>query len=186
MSALLGNQLNTESPNDCVDKGPFGRKSQISSDLRTKIANVAFPSINTTTRLSNGTTYSYVYIKSSNQKPYILFLHGWPSSSYDWRHQINYFSELGYGVIAPDLLGYGGTDKPKDLEAYRMKKMSEEVVEVLEAQKVGKVLGVGHDLWVSIRARSEQKLTLILVVAGPFCCLALPITSPSDLLALLS
>jgi len=32
------------------------------------------------------------------------------------------------------------------LEAYRMKKMSEEVVGILDAQKVGKVLAVAHDL----------------------------------------
>lgn len=96
------------------------------------MANIAFPSINITTRLSNGTAYSYVHTQPSDQKPYILFLHGWPSSSYDWRHQINYFSKLGYGIIAPDLLGYGGTDKPQELEAYRMKKMSKEIVEILE------------------------------------------------------
>ena len=110
------------------------------------MANIAFPSISTTTRLPNGTTYCYVHIKPSGQKPYILFLHGWPSSSYDWRHQIDYFSKLGYGIIAPDLLGYGGTEKPKEPEAYRMKKMSEEVVGILDAQHIDTVLGVAHDL----------------------------------------
>jgi soluble epoxide hydrolase/lipid-phosphate phosphatase len=110
------------------------------------MAEIAFPSLSTTTRLPNGTTYSYIHSKPSYQKPYILFLHGFPSSSYDWRHQISYFSKLGYGIIAPDLLGYGGTDKPEMLEVYRMKKMSEEVVGILDAQKVGKVLAVAHDL----------------------------------------
>lgn len=110
------------------------------------MANIAFPSLSATTRLPNGTTYSYIHCKPASQKPYILFLHGFPSSSYDWRHQISYFAKRGYGIITPDLLGYGGTDKPEELDAYRMKKMSEEVIGILDAHKVSKVLGVGHDL----------------------------------------
>lgn len=82
---------------------------------------------------------------SCDDKPYILFLHGWPSSAYDWRHQIVYFKEKGYGIIAPDLLGYGGTDKPTEVEAYRAKAMAEEVIELLNCEKVETVLGVGHD-----------------------------------------
>lgn len=110
------------------------------------MASLAFPSISTTTTLPNGTTYNYVHIAPSGKtKPYVLFLHGFPSSSYDWRHQIHHFAQLGYGILAPDLLGYGGTDKPKELEAYKLKKMSEEVMGLLDAQGVGKVIGVGHD-----------------------------------------
>ena len=101
-------------------------------------------------RLPGGTTYRYVHIAPqtvNNKKPYILFVHGYPSSSYDWRHQIAYFSAQGYGVIAPDLLGYGGTDKPMELEAYRYKKMAEEIIGIVdhEVGGSGRVLGVAHD-----------------------------------------
>lgn len=106
---------------------------------------IAFPTISKTARLFNGTTYSYVHVSPSHDKPFILFLHGFPSSSYDWRYQIRFFSELGYGLLVPDLLGYGGTDKPEELEAYKLKKMSEEVVGILDAEEIGSVLGVGHD-----------------------------------------
>jgi pimeloyl-ACP methyl ester carboxylesterase len=109
------------------------------------MATVAFPTISKSSRLPNGTTYSYVHIEPQGKKPWILFLHGFPSASYDWRHQINFFRELGYGILCPDLLGYGGTDKPTDLEAYRLKKMSEEVVAILDAEGVDKVLAVAHD-----------------------------------------
>lgn len=109
---------------------------------------IAFKSVSTTTKLPSGITYSYVHIKPSEEKPYILFCHGFPSSSYDWRHQIAFFSNLGYGIVAPDLLGYGGTDKPKELEPYKMKTMCADVVGILDAVGVEKVLGVGHD-WYS-------------------------------------
>ena len=106
---------------------------------------VAFPDISKSTRLHDTVVYSYVCIKPKDEKPWILFLHGFPSSSYDWRHQIAFFSNLGYGILAPDLLGYGGTDKPIDVGAYRLKKMSEEVIGIVDAEGVDKVVGVGHD-----------------------------------------
>ncbi|KAL9043787.1 MAG: hypothetical protein Q9214_003035 [Letrouitia sp. 1 TL-2023] len=112
------------------------------------MASIAFPNISRTIRLPNGTTYNYVFVEPKADKPFLLFLHGYPSSSYDWRHQIPFFSDLGYGLIIPDLLGYGGTDKPQDLEAYRGKKMSEEIDALLDVHKIPKVLAIGHDWYV--------------------------------------
>ncbi|KAL8644444.1 MAG: hypothetical protein Q9226_007760, partial [Calogaya cf. arnoldii] len=109
------------------------------------MAALAFPNITTSAKLSSGVTYSYVHIPPNHSEPYLLFLHGFPSSAYDWRRQIEYFSERGYGLIVPDLLGYGATDKPKEKEAYRLKKMCDEVVEILDICGVEKVVGVGHD-----------------------------------------
>lgn len=109
------------------------------------MAHVAFPSISTSARLPHGTTYSYVHVEPKGNKPYILFLHGFPDSSYGWRKQIPHFSNLGYGLIVPDLLGYGGTDKPKEVEAYKLRKISEEVVGILDIHKIEQVIGVGHD-----------------------------------------
>ena len=72
--------------------------------------------------LPSGTKYRYVhYSPRCHDKPYILFLHGWPDSSYLWRNQFEYFHRLGYGIVAPDLLGFGGSDKPANLSAYFLK-----------------------------------------------------------------
>jgi len=54
---------------------------------------------------------------------------------------------LGFGIIFPDLLGYGGTDRPRNVEAYWLKRMSEDVVRILDAEETGKVHEVGHDWW---------------------------------------
>lgn len=40
-------------------------------------------------------------------------------------------SAEGYGVVAPDLSGYGDTDKPKDAAAYKLQKMVKELCVVL-------------------------------------------------------
>ncbi|MFM9937824.1 MAG: haloalkane dehalogenase [Novosphingobium sp.] len=47
-----------------------------------------------------------------------LCLHGQPSWSYLYRKMIPIFAEAGYRVVAPDLLGFGRSDKPVDETAY--------------------------------------------------------------------
>lgn len=49
-------------------------------------------------------------------------------------------------MVAPDLLGYGGTDKPANLDQYRFKLMSDEIVSLLACEGIKEVIGVGHDL----------------------------------------
>jgi soluble epoxide hydrolase/lipid-phosphate phosphatase len=90
--------------------------------------------------------YSYLHLApTSPNAEYILFLHGFPSSSYDWRHQIKFFSAKGYGIIAPDLLGYGDTDKSLDFQLYSGKGMAQDVKDILVHENIAKVIGVGHD-----------------------------------------
>ena len=50
--------------------------------------------------------------------PPVLLLHGEPSWSYLYRHMIPLFAEAGYRVLAPDLVGFGKSDKPARRSAY--------------------------------------------------------------------
>ena len=98
-------------------------------------------------RLSSGHNYRYVHYRPYNSsKPSILFLHGFPSSSYDWRRQYDYFASRGYGILAPDLLGYGGSDKPSNVEAYTLKNQANDIAELLDCAGIGDVMSVAHDL----------------------------------------
>jgi haloacetate dehalogenase len=51
------------------------------------------------------------YYQMAGSGPPVILLHGFPETSYAWRHQIPELSRH-YTVIAPDLRGYGATDKP--------------------------------------------------------------------------
>jgi len=51
----------------------------------------------------------------------------------------------GYGVIVPEQLGYGETDKPTDVKAYSRKKLSAENAAILDKEGVDKVIVFGHD-----------------------------------------
>ncbi|OKL62631.1 hypothetical protein UA08_01902 [Talaromyces atroroseus] len=91
-------------------------------------------------------TYSYIHVPpQSTNSQYILFLHGFPSTSRDWRHQISFFVAKGYGILAPDLLGFGQTSKPSDLQMYKGEGMARDIVEIMVSEGVGVVVGVAHD-----------------------------------------
>jgi pimeloyl-ACP methyl ester carboxylesterase len=98
--------------------------------------------------------YSYIHISSTKpNQTTLLLLHGFPSHAPDWINQINFFSHIGYGIIAPDLLGYGQTSKPQDAHAYRLKLMSDDLAELLDYLKVKRLVGIGHDFGSTLLSR---------------------------------
>ena len=136
------------------------------------MASIAFPKISAKVKLSEGATYGYVHVKPSpsSNKPYILLLHGFPSSSYDWRYQIDFLAKEGYGVLAPDLLGYGDTDKPTEIEAYRGKKMAGETASLLDALGIDVVIGVGHDWSVTYQFQSLHEMLIVSPIGDLAIC----------------
>jgi haloalkane dehalogenase len=67
-------------------------------------------SFNTKTIAIDGHTKSYV---DEGRGETILFVHGTPSWSFEWRHLITALSP-NYRCIAPDHIGFGLSDKPKE------------------------------------------------------------------------
>lgn len=111
------------------------------------MASLVFPELAKKATLSDGTTYGYIHVPAAPLKPTFLFLHGAPSSSYIWHNQVRLLPKKGYGVIAPDLLGYGDTDRPENYEVYQFKYMLPQIHElVTNVIGIDKVIGVGHDL----------------------------------------
>ena len=119
-----------------------------------------------------GINYEYVFTPASDaKKATFLFLHGFPSSLYCWRHQIKYFSGQGYGCLAPNLMGYGKTYSPLSPEKYRSTSMVEHLLALLDHLKLEKVIVVGHDWGVRPASRfvlyhPDRTLGLVLVSAG--------------------
>lgn len=66
-------------------------------------------------------------------------------SKYCWRYQTKHLSERGYGIMCPDLLGYGGTSKPHDYKEYAFADMVVDLAELLDAEGLSQVVVVGHD-----------------------------------------
>lgn len=81
------------------------------------------------------------YVEEGTGDP-ILFLHGNPTSSYLWRNVIPYLSKHGR-AIAPDLIGYGKSDKP--VIEYRVFDQVKYVEGFIEALKLKNITLVIHD-----------------------------------------
>ncbi|KDQ63387.1 hypothetical protein JAAARDRAFT_202842 [Jaapia argillacea MUCL 33604] len=111
------------------------------------------PSSYKNVRTYRGVHYHYFASPAKGSKPTLLFLHGFPCTSWDWRHQVAYFKQKGYGLIVPDMLGYGGTDKPTDPEYYRPSFVCQDIVTILDNEDVEKVVVIGHDWGAKITSR---------------------------------
>ena len=94
---------------------------------------------------SRGFNYHYYSSTPSTGKPTLLLVHGFPSLAVDWHNQIAYFSERGYGLIVPDQLGYGGSDKPVEAIAYTHSSLAKDLIEILNHEKATDVVAIGHD-----------------------------------------
>jgi pimeloyl-ACP methyl ester carboxylesterase len=90
-------------------------------------------------------------IAEMGEGPLILLAHGWPESWYSWRHQITALAGAGYHVVAPDMRGYGETDKPADVDEYDIVHLAGDMVGVLDALGEETAIMVGHD-WGSVVA----------------------------------
>lgn len=76
----------------------------------------------------------------------ILLIHGFPQTSYQFRHVIQPLSDAGYRVIAPDYRGAGKSSKPAN--GYEKSQMAEDLFLLIEAH-LGikhKIHIVGHDI----------------------------------------
>ncbi|WP_293676592.1 alpha/beta fold hydrolase [uncultured Phenylobacterium sp.] len=75
-----------------------------------------------------------------------LCLHGFPESRFSWRYQLPLLAELGYRAWAPDLRGYGETEpKPRDVSAYAIDRLMEDVGALIDASGAKKVTLIAHD-----------------------------------------
>lgn len=73
----------------------------------------------------------------------VLLCHGFPEIARSWRHQIDAIAALGYHVVAPDLPGYGRTDKPD--VTYDIEFLNGSLHALVHALGHEQVVIVGHD-----------------------------------------
>ena len=85
------------------------------------------------------------YVESGDRsKPLMLFLHGFPEFWYSWRHSLVYFSQY-YWCVAPDLRGYGDTEKPKGVKNYAFNLLVNDIKDLIVALGKSQCILVAHD-----------------------------------------
>lgn len=74
-----------------------------------------------------------------------LCLHGFPEAWFSWRHQMPLLARLGYEVWAPDMRGYGDTERPRRTRDYAIDRLVDDVAGLIDASGKKKVTLVAHD-----------------------------------------
>jgi haloalkane dehalogenase len=77
--------------------------------------------------------------------PPVVFIHGEPTWSFLWRKVIPVVRDAGYRCIAPDLPGFGRSDKPIDVEWYTYDRHTESVARLFAELKLRDATIVVHD-----------------------------------------
>src|SRR6187551_587748 len=52
-------------------------------------------------------------IAEQGEGPPVILCHGFPESWYSWRHQLTALADAGFHAVAPDMRGYGKSDRPE-------------------------------------------------------------------------
>ncbi|MCD2195391.1 alpha/beta fold hydrolase [Actinomycetospora endophytica] len=84
-------------------------------------------------------------VVEGGEGPAVLLLHGFPDRATLWQHQIEGLAEQGYRVIAPDLRGFGDSDRPAEVGAYGVRTVIGDLLALLDHLGVGEVRVAAHD-----------------------------------------
>ena len=92
-----------------------------------------------------GQRMAYVDAGPRDGKPIVL-LHGMPTSSWLYRNIIPLLTKQGLRVIAPDMLGFGASNKPADASQYAFGLQAERLVALMQSLGIARWTQVVHDL----------------------------------------
>ena len=104
--------------------------------------------------------------------PLVLLVHGWPESWYSWRHQLPALAAAGFRAVAPDMRGYGKSDKPSAVEDYDIHHVTGDLVGILDALGERTAMLVGHDwgaivTWHAVLLH-PQRFTALAALSVPY------------------
>lgn len=84
-------------------------------------------------------------VYEQGEGPAVIMVHGFPELAFSWRHQLPALAGAGFHAIAPDMRGYGQTDRPESVSAYRMVELVRDLEGLLDALALERAIFVGHD-----------------------------------------
>jgi pimeloyl-ACP methyl ester carboxylesterase len=84
-----------------------------------------------------------LHIAEAGSGPLVMLVHGFPEFWWSWHHQLVSLAEAGYHVVAPDLRGYGASDKPP--RGYDAPTLSADLAGLVRALGERDAIFVGHD-----------------------------------------
>ena len=111
-------------------------------------------------------------IAEAGEGPLVMMLHGFPESWYSWRHQFEPIAKAGFHAVAPDMRGYGKSDKPQDISAYNQVEVTNDIIGLIDALGYETAVVIGHDwgaptAW-SCALNHTDKVTAVGALSVPY------------------
>jgi len=85
-----------------------------------------------------------MHVAEQGEGPVVVLCHGFPESWYSWRHQLPALAKAGFRAVAPDMRGYGQTERPEAVELYSLLHLIGDMVGLLDALGAETAVIAGH------------------------------------------
>ncbi|MEM0968884.1 MAG: alpha/beta fold hydrolase, partial [Verrucomicrobiota bacterium] len=111
-------------------------------------------------------------IAEMGKGPLVIFLHGFPTCWYSWKHQLPAMAEAGYHAVAPDRRGIGESDAPEGIEKYDVLEQARDVVGIIDSLGEKTAIVVGHDSGAILAwycaALHPKRFSAVIMMSIPF------------------
>ena len=84
-------------------------------------------------------------VLEAGEGPLVLLVHGFPEAAHSWRHQLPVLANAGFHAVAPDMRGYGESDRPAQIDAYNQWDVSHDILGLITALGYEHAVVIGHD-----------------------------------------
>jgi pimeloyl-ACP methyl ester carboxylesterase len=113
-----------------------------------------------------------LHVAEQGEGPLIILCHGFPECWYSWRHQLRALAKAGFRAAAPDLRGYGRSDRPGEVENYTILHDIGDIVGLIDALGAEQAVIVGHDVGATIAWQAAllrpDRFRAVIALSVPF------------------
>src|SRR5579859_1286991 len=113
-----------------------------------------------------------LHVAEQGEGPLIILCHGFPECWYSWRHQLPALAKAGFRAVAPDLRGYGRSDRPEEVERYTVLHDIGDIVGLVDALGAQRAVIAGHDIGATIAWQAAllrpDILRAVIALSPPF------------------
>ena len=113
-----------------------------------------------------------LHVAEQGEGPLVILCHGFPECWYSWRHQLPALAKAGFRAVAPDLRGYGRSDRPEGVEQYTILDDIGDIVGLVDALGARQAVIAGHDIGAAIAWQTAllrpDRFRAVIALSPPF------------------
>jgi pimeloyl-ACP methyl ester carboxylesterase len=123
-----------------------------------------------------------LHVAEQGEGPLVILCHGFPECWYSWRHQLGALAKAGFRAVAPDLRGYGRSDRPEEVEKYTILHDIGDIVGLVDALGAKQAVIAGHDIGAAIAWQTAllrpDRFRAVIALSPPFRSRGFGISGP--------